>query len=271
MTCGKSSETKITVVGTIKTGDYKSEYFPRSLKSVTPIAHLLSWRLNIAGGDREKSRNLVMKQWDDVLITTDNNKTCTYDLVSAQLESLPDDALVYPWIEDVWFVCPHIDLFLYVLDKFIQSRAEAMPVSHLISVWEEQHLRTPITSDRFYSESLIDLSGQEQVWKVFPKAYWIISIPSIFKAGLFREVLEYRKECLSQSYTPHGLELPSDVAREFLIDRSFIRLVPHFHVFREVIGLREPPRRCISWREACDAVDLRDTGARLGGSPEKRC
>jgi len=262
----------ITVVGTIKTGDYKSEYFPRSLKSVTPIAHLFSsWRLNIAGRAREESRDLVMKQWDDVLITTDDNETCTYDLVSAQLEPLPDDALVYPWIEDMWFVCPHIDLFLYVLGKFIQSRAEAMPVSHLISVWEEQHLRTPITSDRFYSEYLIDLPSQERIWEPRPNTYWPISISSIFKAGLLRDVVECQKERLSQSCRPHGLELPPDAARRFLAGRSFVRLVPHFHVFREVIGRRDPPRRCISWREACDAVDLRDLGARLGGFPERRC
>lgn len=259
----------ITVVGTIQIGDWRNEYLSRSLKSVAPIADLLTWRLNIAGEKRQEARDLIVKQWDSALVTTDDNETCTYDLVSAQLDSLPDDALVYPWIEDVWFVCPHIGLFLYVLGKFVQSRAEVMPVSHLISVWEEQYLRTPTISDRFYSEYLIDLLSQGQIWKVLPGAYWVISVPSIFKVGLLRDVVEYQKERLSQSCRPHGLELPSDVARKFLVDRSFIRLVPHFHIFREVLGSQNPPRRCIGWHDACVMMDLRDHGCMFGGSPER--
>lgn len=255
----------ITVVGTTQTHGCK--YFLRGLKSVMPIADLLSWHLNIAGERRGCTRDLVKKRWDDALITTDDNKKCTYDLISAQLESLPDDALVYPWTEDVWFVCPHIDLFLYVLDKFIQSQAEVMPASHLITVWEEQGLRTPVVSNRFYSEYLIDLPSQEQVWEELPGSYWVISIPSIFKIGLFREVVEYQKEDLSQSCKPHGLELPPEAAKGFLADRSFIRLVPHFHVFREVVDFAHPPRRCLDWYEACEMVDLRDFGGKFGGFP----
>lgn len=249
---------EITVVGTIKIDGWRDRYFSYSLKSVMPIAGLLSWRLNIAGTNRESARDAVKKRWDDVLITTDDNETCTYDLLSTQLASLPDDALVYPWVEDMWFVCPRIDLFSCVLDKFIHSEAEVMPVSHLVAVWEEEHLRTAITSNRFYSEYLIDLPSQERVLECLPGAYWAVSISSIFKIRLLRDVVEHQREYLSSSHQPHGLELPPERARAFLVDRSFIRLVPHFHVFREVIASGGLPRRCISWGEATKMLELYD-------------
>lgn len=259
----------ITVVGTIQIGDWRYPFFIHSLKSVAPIAHLLSWRLNIAGEKRKVARGLILRQWANALITTDDNKTCTYDLMSAQLASLSDDALVYPWVEDVWFVCPHVNLFLHVLDKFIQSRAEVMPVSHLVTLWEEQCLRIPIVDNRFYSEYLIDLPSQEQIWGERPESYWAVSIPSIFKVGLLREVVEYKKEHLSQSYSPHGLELQPEDAKGFLADRSFVRLVPHFHVSREVVGSKKRPRRCVGWHEACGTIHLRDAGDVFGGFPRE--
>jgi len=258
----------ITVVGTIKICDWRNEYFSRSLISVKPIAHLLSWQLNIAGEKREEARDLVLAQWDNASITVDDNETCTYDLMSAQLAQLPDDALVYPWVEDMWFVCPHVNLFLYVLDKFIHSKAEIMPVSHLVTVWDEQCLRATIMADMFCSEYLIEPPSQEQIWKDFPNSYWIISVSSIFKAGLLRDVLEHQKERLSKSCKPRGLELSPETARDFLADRSFIRLVPHFHVFREVVGFHDHSPRCIIWQEAYDMVDLRDYGGIFGASPQ---
>lgn len=259
----------ITVVGTIKISDWRDEYFVRSLKSVRPIANLLSWRLNIAGKKREEARDQVVKRWTNALITNDDNETCTYDLISAQLEDLSDDALVYPWVEDVWFVCPHVNMFLYILDKFIQSKAEVMITSHLVTVWKERHFVKPIVEDKFYSEHLIDLPTQELIWKNVSNPYWTISIPSLFKVGLFRELLQHQKEHLSQSYKPGGLELPPDTAEQFLKERSFIRLVPHFHVFREVVGFQDPPIRCIIWYEAREAMDLRDHGGKFGGFPKE--
>lgn len=257
----------ITVVGTIQIGLWRYPFFVHSLKSIAPIAHLLSWRLNIAGEKRKIARDLILKQWANALITTDDNSTCTYDLISAQLASLPGDALVYPWIEDVWFVCPHVNLFLYILDEFVRSQAKVMPVSHLVTLWEEQHLRTPIVSNRFYSEYLIDLPSQERIRRDYPDSYWVISIPSIFKACLLREVVEYKKEHLSQSHSPHDLELQPGDAGGFLADRSFIRLVPHFHIFREVVGSKKRPRRCVGWHEARGIIHLRDAGDMFGGFP----
>lgn len=259
----------ITIIGTIKIGNWRDKYFLRSLKSVKPIAHLLSWQLNIAGERREEARDLVSGRWSDALITVDDNITCTYDLISTQIASLSDNALIYPWVEDVWFMCPHVNMFLYVLDRFTQSEAEVMSTSHLITVWEEGYLRTPLVENKFYSEYLIDLPSQEQIWESYPNSYWVISVPSLFKVGLFREVLKHQKECLSRSCKPGGLELQPDVAKQFLKERSFIRLVPHFHIFREVVGFQGPPSRCVIWHEACETMDLRDHGGMFGGFPKK--
>lgn len=260
----------ITVISTIRINEYRKDYFAHSLTSISPIASLLSWRLNIAGEHRQWACDLIGERWDNTHVTLDDNETCSYDLFVEQLAPLPDDALVYPWTEDTWFVCPYAPLFLHVLDRLIHSRAEVMPVSHLLTVWKENALRPAITATDFYLEYLVDLNSQERVWETLPDAYWTISTMSIFKVALLRESIESNREVLLNSCRPHGFELPPDAARKFLAGRSFIRLVPLFHVFREAIGELSFPARCMDIPRALAMIKLRDEGDKFGDYPLPR-
>jgi len=249
----------ITIVGTIQVGVQRSVYFQPSLHSIQPISDLFSsWRLNIAGEKREWARSLIGKYWDDAIVTLDDNEASTYELITAQLQSLKDNDLAYTWIEDVWFVCEKPGRFRSLLDNFIRSQAAVMSVSHLLTVWSEPSFRTPIPSTSDYYECEIDLPGQERVWKDHPAGYYLVSIPSIFKVGFLRRVIEHQKLHLVDSHTPRNLEITPTTGLDFLRKGSFVRMVPRFHVFREVIAGPHCPPRCTPYWQTLKFIEERN-------------
>lgn len=249
----------ITVIGTIQIGVWRSKFFLPSLNSVQPVADLFgAWRLNIAGEKRKWAQTLVEERWDDTIITLDDNEATTYELVVKQLESLEANSLVYPWIEDMWFVCGDGERFRRLLDNFKESQASVMVVSHLLSVWGEPGIRIPLTSTCDYHEYEIEPHSQKRIWKLHPKGCYLVSAPSIFKVGFLRRVIEHQKDQLMSSHRPHDLEIKPPRGLEFLRKGNFIRMVPRFHVFREVIAAPRCPPRCIPYRQALELIERRN-------------
>jgi hypothetical protein len=247
---------KIFVVGSIKIDSrQRRNYFLNNLASLEPISPLLSWNFNIAGKYSEDIRREVLKRYKEADVALDDESSY-YEIVKKQISFADKKALLFFLMEDHWLVCPHKNLFFYLLEEFRNSEADALRITHLIEFWERENAYKLIVDKPLYKEYFIDQNVLLNLWQKYPGAY-VTSLPGIFKKEFALEILENNKSLLN-SKKPGGFELFGKKAEEFLAKRSFVTMVPTFHVFREVFGVNHEDRS-MDVRKALKIIKLRDT------------
>jgi hypothetical protein len=246
----------LTIVGTIKIGNTERlEHVANNLRSMEPIAHLLTWQLNIAGLYGNMAREIIRDRWPNAQISTDSD-TCAYQVMAGQLNALPDDTLCLYWLEDHWYICGNTTGFLSILDEFEKSKAEVLTVSHLVSSWEQKQWLPIPNHNEWRTIYYVDIWGQVDIWAHHPGAY-AAGVPMICKKRFAMDMLACCRQELEQSKSPAGFELPPHKTREFFAARGgFIEIVPTFHVFREVFRKSRNPR-AILWDDAIRIITER--------------
>lgn len=256
---------ELSIIGSIKVDSrLRKKLFTYSLASLESVSSLLSWQLNIVGKYANFARKAISEvqlptvDRDKDRLVTINDDSSYYQIIKNQIKNSESNLLFF-WQEDHWFLCPQKNLFLYLLDEFSKSKAEILTISHLITSWEaKRHL--PIVKDSYlYKEYRVDFRSQKELWQKYPKAY-LTGIPAIYKKALALEILEFNKPYLSNSKLPYGYELDSKRGRDFLKNRSFIEMIPKFHIFREVFRFK-PEKRAITMKEALQILKLREKGS----------
>ena len=252
----------LNIVGTIKIDtDERRSMFLYNLQSMIPIAHLLRWRLNIAGRHAAWARDVIEDQWGDVEITLGDDVPM-YHRQRWQMDKLAKDGHVFLWQEDHWFLCPHPNLFLRLLAAYEKSGVEVLTVTHLMVSWERKRLLPAMHNARFFTV-LVNAETQANVWARYPGSY-LAGVPAVYTWQFADDLLEFKREATSKSPRPF-FELPEKEARVFLQGRSFKEMIPKFHVFREVfIGSKTHPAAC-NMDAAIKWLALRDGGDVFGG------
>lgn len=245
---------RLFILGSVKIDScWRKKVFLQNIKSLEPISGILSWNFNIVGKHAEVCRREILKRYNGAIITIDN-ATSYHDLVKQQLDSAKGD-LILIFLEDHLFVCPHKNLFLYLLNEFLNSTCDVLRITHLVEFWERETAHKLVSDKPLHKEYLIDLAGLNNLWKLVPDAY-MTSIPGIFKKDFVLRVLENNKALLS-SKKPDGFELYGDYAKAFLAKGSFTVMVPKFHVFQEVFWVSQE-ERAIDIKRALKIIKLRD-------------
>lgn len=251
---------KLFIIGSIKIDSkFRKKLFLYNLDSLKPIASVLAWNFNITGKYAEFCRDEIIRRYSRAKITKDDDSSL-YKIVKAQLSAV-EEPMVFFWQEDHWFICPHKNLFFYLLDKFEKSKAEVLSVTHLVQAWEHKHIHKLITDKSLYKEYLVNLTSQKELWKIYSWSY-LASIPGIYKKGIALEILEINKPVTDNSKKPGGYELYGERAKLFLAKRSFIEMVPTFHVLREVFRFNQE-QRAMNMKQALQIIRLRENQERL--------
>ena len=250
---------KIYIVGSVKINSWlRKILFINSLQSLNSVSSLFYWNFNIVGKYAKSCHKEILKHYKDVLITN-NNESTYYEIVKKQIFQIDkneNNSFLFFLMEDHWFVCPHKNLFFYLLEEFYNSKADVLRITHLLELWQREHAYTVMTNKPLYKEYLMDSSTIKNLWHKYPWAY-IISLPGIFKKEFAVELLENNKSLLN-SKKPGGFELYGKKAEEFLAKRSFITMVPTVHVLREVFWINQD-ERAIDVKKALKIITLRDT------------
>ena len=246
---------KLSLIGSVKIDSrWRKKLFIYSLFSLGPILPLLSWRLNIVGKYASFAKKEIFNLDKNALITIDDDSSY-YNIIKSQIQN-SESNLVFFWQEDHWFLCSNNNLFLYLLSEFQKSEAEVLTISHLMSSWEVK-LSLPIVKNNYlYKEYRVDKDSQKKVWERYPAAY-SVGIPAIYKKGIALEILEFNKPYLINTKNPHEYELDRKKGEEFLQKRSFIEMIPTFHVFREIFRFQKV-KRAINIKEAFQILKLRE-------------
>ena len=250
--------TKVYITGSIKIDSWwRKKLLINHLISLTPVHSLFLWNFNVVGKYGRDAQKEIIKRYPGATISADNESSY-YDVIKKQIDSLPEDpkTLTYFLLEDHWFVCPHKNLFFYLLEEFYNSKADVLRVTHLIEIWEHEDVYTVTNQKPLYKEYLMDSKILKNLWHKYPGAY-IISLPGILKKEFTLQLLENNKSLL-QSGKPGGFELYGKKAEEFLAKRSFITMVPTFHILREVFWINQD-NRAMDARKALKIITLRDT------------
>jgi len=113
-----------------------------------------------------------------------------------------------------------------------------------------------IVDDPLYKEYLVNLDSQKRLWEKYPSSY-LTNLPTIYKKKMAKEILELNKDILKNSKRSKGFELYGERAISFLSRRSFIEMIPTFHVLREVFKSAKD-ERAINMKEALQIIKLRD-------------
>lgn len=255
---------KIYIVGSIKIDSkWRKKLFINNLTSLEPISSLIFWNFNIDGKYAEFSRREIMKRYNDVNITVDGESSY-YQLIKAQISGVNaqyPESLLFFWQEDHWFICPHKDLFLYLLDKFQKSKAEKLTITHLVELWEHKRIHKLISDKPLYKEYLVSLDSQRRLWNQYPGSY-LTTLPTIYKKGMANEILEMNKDILENSKKSKNFELHDKRAVLFLSKRNFIEMIPNFHVLREVFRFNQE-QRAMNMKQALQMIRLREKQERL--------
>ena len=250
---------KIYIVGSIKINSWlKKTFFIRNIQSLESVSSLLYWNFNIVGRYATSCRKEITKRYKDALITN-NNDSSYYEIVKKQIFQINESGnnfLLFFFMEDHWFVCPHKNLFFYLLEEFKNSKADVLRITHLTEFWERKNVYTLMIDKPLYKEYFIDFDALKNLWQKYPGAY-ITSLPGIFKKEFTLELLENNKPFLN-SKKPGGFELYGQKAEEFLTKRSFITMVPTFHVLKEVFWINQD-ERAMDASKAFKIIKLRDT------------
>ncbi len=248
---------KIYIVGSIKIDSWwREKLFINNLVSLAPVSSLFFWNVNIVGKYRDSIRREISNRYKEANITFDDALSY-YELVKKQIIYLPQDpnTLLFFFMEDHWFICPHKNVFLYLLEAFYHSTSDVLRVTHLTEIWERENAYTVVADKPLYKEYFIDSKVLKNLWQKYPGSY-IISLPGIFKKEFALELLENNKPLL-QSKKPGGFELYGKKAEEFLTKRSFITMVPTTHVLREIFWVNQD-ERAMDASKASKIIMLRD-------------
>lgn len=251
---------KLFVIGSIKIDSkWRKKLFIQNLAAMELLPPLISWQwnFNLAGKYAEFARNEITRKYKQAYITIDD-KSFFYNIIKSQvstLDSAKPESLLFFWQEDHWFVCPHQNLFLYLLDKFQKSKAEVLTITHLVGSWECKPAHKFITDKYLYKEFLVDSDSQMELLKKYPNSY-LTSIPGIYKKSIVSEMIEANKSVSQKSKNPGSYELYGENAKKFLSKRSFIEMIPVFHVFREVFKFNKE-ERAIDMRQAFQIIQAR--------------
>ncbi|MBI1866271.1 MAG: hypothetical protein HY005_01275 [Candidatus Staskawiczbacteria bacterium] len=250
---------KIYIIGSIKINSWHRKIiFINGLRSLNSVSSLFYWNFNIVGKYAKSCRKEILKHYNDALITNNNNSTY-YEIVKEQVSRIDksrNNPLLFFFMEDHWFVCPHKNLFFYLLEEFYNSKSDVLRITHLREFWRREHEYTLMANKPLYKEYLTDSSALKNLWRNYPGGY-IVSLPGIFKKEFAVELLENNKSLLN-SKKPGGFELYGKKAEEFLAKRSFITMVPTVHVLREVFWINQD-ERAIDVKKALKIITLRDT------------
>lgn len=247
------------IVGSIKINtNERKKLFLHNLDSIEPISDMLSWDFNIDGIYGQFCKSEIMNRYSDANISLDDGSSY-YDIVSEQVDR--NDDLLFFWQEDHWFICPKKEDFLYVLNKFQKSEAEKLTITHLVDLWRDKSVHQVLVNDPLYKEYLVNLDSQKRLWEKYPTSY-LTTLPTIYKKKMAKEILELNKDILGNSKRSKGFELHDERAVEFLSKRSFIEMIPTFHVLREVFRVTKD-ERAINMKEALQIIKLRDKSSTL--------
>lgn len=250
---------KIYIIGSIKINSWlRKIFFIRNIQSLESVSSLFSWNFNIVGKYKNYICKEILKRNKEAVITFDD-KSSYYEIVKKQISFVNEkenNPLLFFLLEDHWFVCPHKNLFFYLLEEFQNSKADVLRITHLTEFWERENTYNLIVDKPLYKEYLIDSIALKNLWQKYPGAY-ITSLPGIFKKAFALELLENNKSILN-SRKPRGFELYGEKAEEFLNKRSFITMAPNFHVLREIFCVNQD-ERAIDAKKALKIIKLRDT------------
>lgn len=249
---------KLSIVGSIKIDSWqRKKIFVDSLVSLEPILPVLLWNINIVGKYADFSKKKILALQKDAIVACDDNSPY-YEIIKKQIDQSQSNFIFF-WQEDHWFVCPNKNLFLYLLQEFSQSKAEILTISHLVASWETGVFLPVINQNHIYKEYKIDLNSQKKLWEMQPNSY-LTGIPAIYKKELAKEILEFNKPHLSFAKDPHEYELSREKGESFLQNRSYIEMIPNFHVFREVFRFYKN-QRAITIKKALQILKLRKDGS----------
>lgn len=249
---------KIPIVGSIKIDSpLRKRFFIQNLESLKTVSYLFSWNFNIVGKFGDFCAEAVKKRYGQAVITNDNMSSY-YEVVKKQISSLDSskDQILFFLQEDHWFICPHKNLFLYLLEEFEKSKARALRITHLTEFWKKESAFNLTFENPLYKEYEINSENYYKLIKVDPSGY-ITSLPGIFKKSIANEILEHNKALLGKEKGSVNFELYGKQAEEFLNKGSFITMVPIFHVLREVFLVNEF-ERSMDAKKAIAIIKLRD-------------
>lgn len=249
---------KIYIVGSIKIDSpLRKKFFLNNLNSLKTVSDLFSWNFNIVGKYADVCANEVKKRYGQSVITNDNISPY-YEVVKKQLDSFneSEDQILFFLQEDHWFICPHKNLFLYLVEEFKKSSAKVLRITHLTEFWKKGSAFNLINHNALYNEYEINIQGYNNVLKMDPLGY-VTSLPGIFKRSIAKEFLDHNKELLSKQKGSVNFELYGKKAEEFLQKQSIITMVPTFHVLREVFMVNEF-ERSMDAKKALEIINLRD-------------
>ena len=254
---------QLDILGTIKIDNQeRKQHLLHNLCSMEPILPLLRWRLNIVGQFAQFAKAEIAKRCPE-WITTDNN-TPTYHLQRAQMNALSKDAWVFMWQEDHWFLCPHVNLFLYLLGQAAKLDVDVLTVTHMTTSWTNKRWLDVIEDNPLYTVYEVNEKTQARVWEKHPGGY-LSGVPAIYRWRFANTVLEFKKAHMSSTTKPE-FELSPGWGERFLKQHSFTEMIPKFHVFREVFSANKHPRS-VSMANALKWLELRETGDIFGGHP----
>ena len=261
---------KIPIVGSIKIDSpLRKRFFVQNLESLKTVSDLFVWNFNIVGRYGYDCEREIKKRYEQAVITSDNTSSY-YQVVKAQL-SLPDtgdkDQILFFLQEDHWFVCPHKNLFLYLLDEFRKSSATVLRITHLAEFWRKESAFKVLAENRLYKEYEMNSEGYRNLLHIDPAGY-VTSLPGIFKKGTANDFLEHNKELLSKQKGSVNFELYGKKAEEFLQNKNLITLAPTFHVLREVFLVNEYDRS-MDAKTALAIINTRDNPEKKIGAGRK--
>lgn len=248
---------KVPVVGSIKIDSYlRKRLFILNLEALKTVSGLFSWNFNMVGKYAPDCALEIKKRYPGAVVTHDNASSY-YQVVKSQVDSYQDpDTVLFFLQEDHWLVCPHKNLFLYLLREFAGSKAQVLRMTHLTEFWEKARAFKVISENELHKEYLMDTAGYQELLGIDPLGY-ITSLPGIFKKSFVSELLENNKSLIDKARHSVHFELYGQKAREFLAKRSFITMAPTFHVLREVFLINQE-ERAMDAKKALAIITLRD-------------
>lgn len=250
---------KVYITGSIKINSrLRKWFFVQNIKSLALVSELFSWHFNIVGKYAADCKNYILEIWPDAVITSDND-SFYYQVVRGQIDllgHLPKDAILFFLQEDHWFICPHRQLFFYLLEEFAASQAEVLRITHLTEFWKNPGIFSSLKKNQLFTEYVIDSAGHGRLCQINVSGY-VTSLPGIFKKSFIEDLLENNKPLIERAKGSIGFELFGERAKAFLQKRSFIQMVPSFHVLREVFLVNEH-ERSMDVRRALLMIKARD-------------
>lgn len=237
----------LSAIGTIKIDNWwRYEAVKKALWSLGEFPRYFDVRLNIIGRYAKDAAREIERVAGHAAITHDA-QTPTYFLKREQMGEIDPDDPVFLFQEDHWYVAPIEEYLPYLLNEFIATGCSVLTVTHLLTSWERKELLPVVIDTPLYQVRLVSPKTQAVLWEKYPHSY-VTGVPAIYSWGIAHDILEFKKEHLSQTTMPDFELGPSDNAAEFLRIGDFHEMIPTHHVFQEIIspGLRAKGKQAMS-------------------------